>query len=145
MNFILEKLSGNGLSHRPVVEEDFFRICEIEGIFFSEIDEPFSWWMCLDGMSCITVDRRLKGYKRLFTLFHELAHHFLHGGTYLTTLQPFGAHNGKTEYEADAFAVIAVYPLSAMLNGQLLEAEKSDPYLRKLRKERERIYFLYGI
>lgn len=145
MNLLLTKYKDFGLNSRRFSEEDFFRICEEENILIKEISQPFSWWMCLDGMSCIVLYRKLRGYRLLFTMFHELAHHFEDAGEALNAVEPFGASNSKMEVRADFFAVIAIYPLEALHTGELLEDEKYDPFLKHIRLEREKINFLYGV
>lgn len=143
MNLLLEKFYYLGLNSRQFTEEDFFSLCEREDIRVIETSEPFSFWMNLDGESVIVLNKRLRGYKLLFTMMHELAHHFLHYGDSPNSVAAFGACNSRQEIEADAFATLAIYPLDALLSGELLDAEIGDRYLRKIRRERERLHFLY--
>ena len=139
MNLLLRKFRHLGLNSRYFTEDDFFEICEAERIRVKESEE-FSWWMNLDGESCIILDRHLRGYELLYTMMHELAHHFLHHGDELHAIEASGANNSKNESEAHKIAVIAVYPRKALKTGDLLEFEKYDPFLKTIRLEREKIY-----
>lgn len=142
MNLLLHKFKTLGLGVRVFSEADFYSICEKENIRVIEIDEPFSFWLFLNGKSYIILHKRLRGYKLLFTMFHELAHHFLHHGNELHAVEAFNSNNSKNEYEADLFATIAIYPYPAILSGELTEYEEFDRYLCKIRRDAERIYFL---
>lgn len=78
-------------------------------------------------------------------MFHELAHHFLHPGIELNAIEPFGANNSHKEFEADAFSILAIYPREALASYDAREGERYDHFLRHLRKQREKIHFLYGV
>jgi len=144
MNLLIRKFESIGLNRRYFTEDDFYEICREEGIRVVETEENFSWWMNLDGESCIILARALRGYELLYTMMHELAHHFLHHGDELNEIEAFGANNSKNETEADLFATIAIYPLKALFSGDLLEFEKYDPFLKIIRLDRERIYLDTG-
>ena len=145
MNSILFKFAHLGLNSRAFTEQDFYRLCEAEKIQIIETDEPFSWWMTLDGQSYIVLNRNLRGYKLLFTMLHELSHHYLHGGCSLNAIKSFGSNRRREEREADFFATLAVYPLPVLLSGELVVYEAHDPYLCIIRQRREEIYRRFGL
>ena len=77
-------------------------------------------------------------------MFHELSHHFLHGGRDKTQAYFLGLLETKNEFEADALAVIALIPLSALKSFDFLE-ENPNRYAKKIYKDRQKVYFLYGV
>lgn len=145
MLYIQEKLRELGLGSGHITENDFYRICEEYGIKAKTSKFPFSWWMTVDGDPCIVLHDRLKGSEMLFTMFHELGHHFMHGGEDLQNVYAFGSNNSAKEFEADVFAYLAICPIEVLMSGALREAEVHDPYMRGFRKQREKLYFLYGV
>lgn len=145
MQLLLRKIKELGLGAQPMTEANFYEICDRENIRVIRDREPFSYWMNLDGEHCIVLHDKLHGARLLFTMFHELAHHFLHSGRELNQIEAYGANESSKEYEADTFAVLVLYPVEALGTVEYYDAELYDPNLRKIRRERERIYFLYGV
>lgn len=141
---ILARFRPLGLNSRQFTESDFFNVCERGPVLFKEIAEPFSWWMVLeDERNCIVLNSRLRGYERLFTMFHELGHYLMHGGRPLAG-DGSAAFTSREEMEADAFATYALYPQSLLVSGELREYESHDTFLRSIRRRRERLFSLYG-
>lgn len=144
MNLSLEKLKKYGFGVKVLTETDFYAICEKEQIKILEMDAAASFYFCTQGHPVIVLDKKLKGLRKLFAAFHELAHHFLHGGTHFESAFFFGLMESKNEVEADALALVALIPLSQICDISFLE-ENPNRYALKLFKDRQRLYFLYGI
>jgi Zn-dependent peptidase ImmA (M78 family) len=140
MNFILSSLARYGLNHRGYTESEFLDICSIEDITYFETPEKYSFWACIDGESHIVVSRRWKGQKKLFIQLHELGHHFLHGGDRIDQVHFFDSNSRKHEFEAHAFATIAMCPINALLDGTF---EVTDRFTDYIKRERENLWFLY--
>lgn len=75
----------------------------------------------------IAVKRGLKELQYIETLFHEIGHVF-----------------GLSEFEANAFRLIAIIPQPALMSFDWLH-DHPTAYALKLWNERRRVYFLYGI
>jgi Zn-dependent peptidase ImmA (M78 family) len=144
MKFSLNKLSDCGFNRKFLTEKDFYDICEKENITVLEIDVSTSFFMTVEGKSFIVLKSRLKGLPRVFTMFHELAHYFLHGANRGTNAFYFGMLQSKAEFEADALATIALVPRFALNSYDFLE-EHPNRYARKLFKNRQKLEFLYGV
>ncbi|HEY0429016.1 MAG TPA: ImmA/IrrE family metallo-endopeptidase [Pyrinomonadaceae bacterium] len=145
MKFVLEKLTSYGFNSRVLTEQDFYAICEAEKIEVLEMNVSASFYMNVLGESIIVLNKRLKGLKRTFAMFHELAHHFLHGGKNGTNAFFLGLLDSKNEMESDAIALIAILPVSALSNFDFLDENPRSRYAKKLYKDRQRLYFLYGV
>lgn len=144
MKLFLTKLKRFGFNIRILTENDFYAICECEGIEVLEMDIAASFYMSVSGKCFIVLSKKLKGLKRIFVMFHELAHHFLHGGRDAAQAFYFGLLETKNEFEADSVALIAMIPLSSLKSFEFLE-EHPNRYARKLYRDRQRLYFLYGV
>lgn len=144
MKLSLKKLEKYGFNKRELTETDFYAICEREKITVLETDASASFYMSVSGKSFIVLKKNLRGLKRTFTMFHELAHHFLHGGRGVNQAFYFGLLDTKQEFEADAIALLALVPLSCLNSFDFLETHPNR-YAKKLYRERQRLYFLYGI
>lgn len=144
MFFILTKIQKNlpDFNTRSLTEDDFYTVCESENITVIEHDKPFSWWMTVEGKPFIVLNKRLRGLKRLYVMWHELGHHFLHFGSEANQVYFSELIKSKTELEADALAIIAICP--KQIGNDFLE-ENPTKFARKLLKEREKLLFLYGI
>lgn len=117
----LTTLPVDGLDVRPLTEEDFFEICRREDITVLEQDVPTSFYMRCDSVPVIVLKRSERGLRRLFSAFHELGHHFLHGGRSDSLALFRGSRESKSELEADAFAAIALCPATALQNFKWLD------------------------
>lgn len=144
MNLSLEKLKPFGFNERELTETDFFEICERERIEVLELDIDNSFIMSAKGKSVIVISRKLKGLKRRFAMFHELAHYFLHGGRSLESAFFLGLLDTKNETEADAVATIAIVPRRSLECFSFLE-NHNNRYARKLFDDRQKIEFLYDV
>ncbi len=144
MNLSLEKLEKYGFNHRILTEDDFYRICESEAIKVLELDAPTSFYFCASGQFFIVLQKKLKGLRKTFAMFHELSHHFLHGGRTIESAFFFGMLESKNEFEADALALIALLPIFQLKNFDFLD-EHPNRFARKLYKDRQQLNFLYGI
>lgn len=100
--------------------------------------------MSVGGKSFIVLSKKLKGLKKTFVMFHELAHYFLHGARDTASAFYFNLLDDKNEFEADALALVALIPVSSLNSFQFLE-DHPNRYARKLYKDRQRLKFLYEI
>jgi hypothetical protein len=142
MNLMLDSLAPYGFNQRIMTEDDFFHICEIEKITVTFIPKKFSFWTSIDGESHIGISDRLKGLKKTFVMFHELAHHFRFSGEDIDQIHFYNANRRKHEFEADALATISIYPLGVLMEGGVLDEQSR--FARFVEKERKKLYFLYG-
>lgn len=144
MKFSLKKISHYGFNLRPLTEKDFYEICELENITVLEEDVFTSFYMSVNGRNFIVLKKRLKGLRKIFSMFHELAHHFLHGGKEATNAFYFGMLESKQEIEADAIATIALVPRFMLASYDFLE-EHPNRYARQIFRNRQKLEFLYNI
>ncbi|MET0752587.1 MAG: ImmA/IrrE family metallo-endopeptidase, partial [Pyrinomonadaceae bacterium] len=100
------------------------------------MDVSTSFYMSVLGEPTIVLNKRLKGLKRIFAMFHELSHHFLHGGKDAANAFYFGLVESKAEVEADALALIALIPLLSLGSFDFLD-EHPNRYAKKLWRERQ--------
>jgi Zn-dependent peptidase ImmA (M78 family) len=142
MNFMLNSLKRYGLNNRAPIESDFLDICLIEDITYFETPEKYSFWASIDGESHIVVSRKVRGARKLFVQLHELGHHFLHGGQSIDQVHFFDSSARKHEFEAHAFATMAMCPLRSLQDGSF---EVVDRFTEYLRREREKLFFLYKV
>lgn len=146
MIFILSKIKNllPEFNERSLTENDFYTICEAEGITLIEHDKPFSWWMTVENKPFIVLNKRLRGIKRLYVMWHELGHHFLHFGSEPNQVYFSEMTKSKAELEADILAILAVCPMKALQTNDFVE-EYPNKFATKLFKERQKILFLYRI
>lgn len=145
MKILLNILKRYGFNIRALTEEDFYAICESEGIHVIETDVVTSFYMPVLGEPTIVLKKGLKGLKRLFVMFHELAHHFAHGGKDANNAFFFDMTISKKEFEADAIATIAILPLSSLENYDFLDEHPRSRFAKQLYKDRQKLWFLHGI
>lgn len=144
MKLSLEKLLRYGFNKRFLTEKDFYAICEQENITVLEMEVSTSFYMCVSGESFIVIKKKLKGLRRVFSMFHELAHHFLHGANRATNAFYFGLLESKVEFEADALATIALVPKFALYSYDFLE-DHPNKFAHKVFEDRKKLDFLYGV
>lgn len=145
LNLLLQKFTDLGLNEKVFTREDFFEICLDEGVEIIWHDGDESWYMEVAGKAYISLSNALEGYDELFTMFHELAHHFCHGGR-APELALFNCvKSSKDEFEANAVAVLAICPEERLLSGELNEEAETDPVLRAILKLRMKLLLDYGI
>lgn len=143
MNLSLHKLTKYGFNRRELTEADFYRICEKEGVFVIEMNVAKSFHFSAGGVKFIVLNKKLKGLRRLFDMFHELAHYFLHGGDDEYAFF-HGLTDDKAEREADAVALMAMIPAGRIGCFEFLN-DHPNRFAKKLWKDRQRLFFLYGI
>lgn len=136
------RLSKYGFNKRALTDADFYRICEAEKIKILEIDSPTSFYFSCEGRFHIVIEKKLKGLKRTFSMFHELGHHFMHGGDAMPHAFFFRMTANRNELEADAFATAALCPI-AELNGFDFLEHHPNRFAKKLYDDRKKLKFLY--
>lgn len=144
MKLSLTKLEKYGFNQKILTEADFYEICEREQITVLELDVPASFYFSVLGKHFIVLRKRLRGLRRTFVMFHELAHYFLHGGKAAECAFFFGLLENKNEIEAEAMATVALIPKFALDSYDFLE-DHPNRYARKLFENRQKLEFLYGI
>jgi Zn-dependent peptidase ImmA (M78 family) len=143
MKLLLDGLKKHGIGRRAMGEEDFWKICTEDDIevFWSRRRFPMYFTVPADDLRAIILPKRLNGSRLLFVMFHELAHHWLHGGDE-PCVAFLGGSDVKCEAEADAIALIALMP------GPELHVEITGDdrrFMQKLWHDRQRLSFLYGV
>lgn len=133
-----------GFNAKPLGEEQFYLICEREGITVFERKVPTSFYMRCDGEDIIVLKESERGLRRLFSAYHELGHYFLHGGEADALALFRGLRTSKAEVEADAFAAIALCPRLCLHNFAWLD-EHGDDFAPRIWLMRNMIYERYGI
>lgn len=141
-----------GWGKRPLNEADVYRMCEQHGVLVLEVsnDEGEPWfglrwkgyYMTVDGVPTIVVNKELRGITRLRVLLHEFGHHLLHAPE--TCFFSEGSVV-KTEVEAEVFALVALIPkqmIRKMLSWNLFE---EDLLPVELLRQRVKVLDLYGI
>lgn len=143
MKLLLLRIAIYGFNQRFLTEEDFYKICEAEGIEIIWSDKKFSWYMTVESVPFIVLPRRARGLKLLFKMFHELAHHFRHYGELPTQVYFHELLDNKDEMEADAIATIALVPKHGLDSYDFLE-EHPNKFARRIYEDRKKVEFLYG-
>ena len=140
------KRKVRGLNSRALTERDFYVICEREGIYVAEDDsEDMKWngiYTIIDGVPVIIIKASLRGLERLWTMFHELGHHFMHTPS---TCFFSAATLEKHQSEANAFAAIALIPVKVVRQIPLWELYDIDEFSTKLFQIRLEIFALYKV
>lgn len=144
MKFSLTKLEKYGFNKRALTETDFYAICETEGVTVFEMDVPASFYFSILGEHFIVIKKRLRGLRKVFVMFHELSHYFLHGGKVAEKAFFFGLLESKAEIEAEAMATVALVP-RYMLNSYDFLEDHPNRYARQLFKNRQKLEFLYDV
>jgi Zn-dependent peptidase ImmA (M78 family) len=140
MKHILNRLERYGIGTRTMTEEDFYAICEAEGIDVILSPEKFSFYFTMLDQSFIVLPRRRRGLKLLFAMYHELGHYFMHVGNEPDAAFLDGHH--RDELEADAIALVSIVPKSRLKDMAWLDGSR---YGSHLWNERVRLFFLYDI
>lgn len=96
---------------RVLTEEDFNRYCSDAGIVISEtqLEQPGLYMGC-DGHPHIFLNDNLRGPERLFVVFHELAHYWLHPAN----VGMFLGYSTLIEIEADVVGICALIPKTVL-------------------------------
>lgn len=141
MKQLLKSLEQHGIGTRALNEDDFWRICETEGIEVIWSPEKFSFYFTLLGRKFITLPKRKRGLRLLFAMFHELGHALASPGLEVDAAFLSAAHT-KDEAEADAVALVAMIPKDKIMEMAFLDDSR---YGGKLWNERLRLLLLYDI
>lgn len=109
MHHILGLHRQLGIGRMPATEDDFWRIAADHDIDVVWSMRRYAFFFQHDDVKGIVLPRSSGGVPLLFTMFHELGHALMHVGESVDAVfaQGFG---GRFEYEADAFALLAVAP-----------------------------------
>ena len=101
-----------GWNDRPLSEVDFYAFCRRNKITVQELPLRVSgFYYSMLGRHFIAIDSRLTARKRLFVMFHELAHYLMHVPDDNATASYHGiGRQTRKEREADAFALVALIP-----------------------------------
>lgn len=142
MKLLLTGLKKHGIGRRALNEEDFLRICHKDDIevFLSSKRFPFYFTVPADDLRVIVLPKRLTGARMLFVMFHELAHHWIHGGDD-PCIAFLGGRDKKCEAEADAVALIALMPTP----DSPIEAPGDPRFVQRMKEDRQRLSFFYGV
>lgn len=137
---IISRLAKNGFNTRRMSEADFFRICENEHITVQLETVETSFYFAVLGKKFIIIPNRFTGMQRIFAMFHELGHHFLHYSPVQALF--YDKCGGPQEEEANAFAAIALYPYSKLV----LEGfhDPDDAFEREIYRRRIMILNVYN-
>lgn len=114
MHFSLDKFSKLkiGWNERPLTEADFYKLCRRFKITVDELPLRVSgFYYCVMGRHFIAIDSKLGRRKKLFVMFHELAHFLIHAPNTNETASYHGLRpQSRKEREADIFALVALIP-----------------------------------
>lgn len=115
-------------------EDHFWDYCDTRKILVREaqLEQP-GYSIVIEGQRYIFVHDELRGMDRLFTLYHELAHHWLHP----PRIHFFRGWNQTTESEANLVATCALIPRTRIIHWcpSEIAAEGFPDWLIKLRQE----------
>lgn len=114
MRFSLDKFANLkiGWNERPLNEADFYKLCRRLRITVDELPLRVSgFYYCVMGNHFIAIDSKLQPRKKLFVMFHELAHYLMHAPNHNETASYHGVGRAnRKEREADMFALVALIP-----------------------------------
>jgi Zn-dependent peptidase ImmA (M78 family) len=128
MRFSLDKFAKLkiGWNERPLTEADFYKLCHRFKITVQELPlRVGGFYYCMMGRHFIAIDSKLAPRKRLFVMFHELAHYLMHAPNHNETASYHCVGRPtRKEREADMFALVALIPK------HLLETASPDELIR---------------
>jgi Zn-dependent peptidase ImmA (M78 family) len=143
MFFSLEKFSKLkiGWNERPLSEADFHRVCRRYGITVEELPLRVSgFYYCVSGRHFIAIDSKLPARRKLFVMFHELAHYLMHAPDQNATASYHGVgRQTRKEREADRFALVALIPKA------WLETRSADEMIRDEGVTAEELVLRYAL
>jgi Zn-dependent peptidase ImmA (M78 family) len=145
MNF-LHKERIDGFDKRSLDLTDGELFCAMEDITILELEVKTSFYFSCFGKRFIVLKKGLRALKKVFQLFHDIAHYLWHGGREASSQAFFyGLIEHKNEIEADAFATVALVPRTMLDNYDFLDLYPRSRFARELLRERQRLAFLYQI
>lgn len=132
---------------RPLTEADFYRLCRKHKITIEEMPLTVSgFYYCAMERHFIPVDSRLSPQKKIFVMFHELAHYLLHAPSGSATANYHGVgKRTRIETEADSFALCALMPTAWVTSGRLSELATDAGYDAEMISERLVVYERHGL
>jgi Zn-dependent peptidase ImmA (M78 family) len=149
MLFLNSIFSELGWGERALEEEDVLRILRREKIKLAEypISGSLGFYMASAGRHFITVDSRLRGVQRLHVILHELAHYYLHVPAHATAAHFFRLRpDTKQEFEAEAFALVALLPEPKLRRLLATPEEEWEPgFTAEMVEVRLKVLQLYGV
>lgn len=121
MNLSIEKIGTlcPDWNRRQLTENDFYDFCDCQDILV--IETPLRYrinamlWF-VENQYVATINSRLHGITRLFSMWHEVGHFLMHSpsrtvGTYFWGDEKIYSHqNRREENQADAFALCCLIP-----------------------------------
>jgi hypothetical protein len=146
MKDLLNRLSQYGFNQRILTEEDFFSIADEQGIVVVE-NTAFTAYLLIDGEAfiCLAKDLNSKPTRKKFAMFHELCHHFNHGGIEPNEIHFFSTQPTKEEREAQAVGLIALCPVGCLTGEIEFDKEWRGECGTRVYDARAEIYDTYGI
>jgi hypothetical protein len=142
----LATLAKYDFNKRRLTETDFYAICEQRSISVLELDVLTSFYIYhpkLDRKT-IVLDCKLRGVAREFAMFHELSHALLSSRLNDPQALFMGMCDTKEEYEADAFASIALIPRARLLDTSFVD-DCCCGTADEIYEKRLHIYETYGV
>lgn len=138
---LIEKNTPAEWNIRVLTEDDFWSYCDLSRIVVSELPiERHGLHFKRRGAHHIWVSNRLRGPRRNFVLWHELAHFWLHP----PGIQFFRSWEDAIEKEADAVAACAMIPRTLLNHYWDSEIAELHGYPLSLVELRRTIFDLWG-
>lgn len=104
---LIEKNTPPEWNVRVLTEDDFWTYCDERNIDVRPVQLEQPGYSITDpAKPIIFIHDELRGIERLYTLYHELGHHFLHP----SRIQFFCGWDQKIEFEANVIAACALVP-----------------------------------
>lgn len=135
MRHLIQTLERFGIGHRPLTIDDYWHFTAIDDIETVWSVKRYAFYFSIPAYDIkgIVLPEHLQGTELLYVMFHELAHHWLHGGDD-PSIAFYGNGDKKAEAEADAVALLALIPritpeAYAEFQGTWLWQKRYDLYL----------------
>lgn len=154
MNLFLPKIErfNFGWNAKHLNEEDFYSQCKINHIEIIETPMRLRGicWYVMD-QHVITINSKLVGHEKLFTMWHEFGHFLMHFpnktvGTYFWGEEQIYSHQSRRqENEADAFALCALIPRNWVECKTLRELVEDDYFTEETVWKRKKVYEKFKI
>ncbi|HUF04354.1 MAG TPA: ImmA/IrrE family metallo-endopeptidase [Aridibacter sp.] len=142
LSILESRASEFGLGERRLTTGDFYDICEAEGVEVISHPGEASWYMEVKSRPFIVLSDSRKGIEKEFVMFHELGHYFLHAGNADRPMRD-SLGPSKKEFEANAFALLALLPLADI--EAIAEEDIEDGYHTAALRERLRLLESCGV